>query len=170
MVSNQQSVEPRTEPLVGRRAITRTVAHAAWALPAIQIAAAAPAYAATSTTTGIQNPNVSLSQDTTNGATKTPGASGITVTNPGPNPLAANTVLLTLTINGGNANTVWGSPTVSPSTSNWVYLSGVGTKNLVFSWNAIVPVGTSVPLSGTVSGSLPNVAHSTVSAALSFVG
>ena len=45
MSSNAQSTN---SPLVGRRTVTRAAAHAAWAVPAIQVATSVPAFATSS--------------------------------------------------------------------------------------------------------------------------
>ena len=118
---------------LSRRTVVRT---AAWSAPAVTVAVAAPAFA-NSLVDDIVNPTFSTSL---NGRIRT--VSGITVTNDGPNVLAAGTVRITFIITGGNTADVWDQPVVSAG-SSWAAVAGsVGTKTLVFTYNAAVPLGT----------------------------
>ena len=143
-----------------RRSVVRTAAHAAWAVPVIQIAAAAPAFA-DSKVNGIEDPRTTLN------VSRSPATvSNMTVDNDGPTALAGSTVQLLLTVSGGNNLALWSSPT---STGLWAYATGVGTTTLVFTYTGPVAIGNDVSLTGTASGTLPNNSG-TVSATLQYVG
>ena len=93
MVSSQKPVG--AEPIVGRRAVTRTVAHAAWALPAIQVAASVPAFAASGNDLQVvQAPTIT--RGTGSGGRTLYTVSNLYVLNDGPADLAGGLLTVSL--------------------------------------------------------------------------
>lgn len=150
-----------------RRAVVRTAAHAAWAVPAIQIAAAAPAFAS-SAVRDIINPIVNF----TTSAQVNSVAQGMFVTNDGPGDLAPDTIELTLTIAGGPKGNEWASfdlaqaplwtPYPAPGT-------GTTTRVLKFRYQGTVAKGNTQPLIGVIRA-VQASQGGTKSATLAYVG
>ena len=128
---------PATRGL-SRRSVVRTAAHAAWAVPVVQLAASAPAFA-DSTLPGIENPTYTFSR----GGSNTWTAAGFTVSNDGPGPLDAGKIQFTAIATDGT----WSQ---NSAASPWVYVSGAGTGTIIYSYNAQVPVGTNLSLNGPI--------------------
>lgn len=116
-----------------RRTVIRTAAHAAWAVPAIQIAVAAPAFASSTVAddvvfTGNTPPKVSTSGTTATVAT-------FTVNNDGP-AIPANKLRLTLT-----SNESWPTQTAN---GGWTFTTSGTTLYALYA--GTVGVGTAVVL------------------------
>lgn len=149
-----------------RRAVVRTAAHAAWAVPAIQIAAAAPAFAS-SLVNDIQGGSATI---TKSGPTQYT-ASGITVASDGPTALASGTVQLLLTVAGGKNNPVWAATPAPAATGSWLFLGGVDSHVLTFVYNGTVGKGATTPLAGTLTASLTSAQGGpTVTASFVYTG
>lgn len=152
-----------------RRAVVRTAAHAAWAVPAIQIAVAAPAFAS-SHVNDIQNPLLTLTSSGKGGMVST--ADAMSVGNDGFDALSANSVELTITITGGPAGSEWGSFDLTNAPA-WSLFgasgTGIGTKELKFRYAGPVAKGTSVLLPGKIVAT-QRTGGGTKSATLTYVG
>lgn len=146
---------PATRGL-SRRSVVRTAAHAAWAVPVVQLAASAPAFA-DSTLPGIENPTFQFNRNSANDWT----AYSFQVTNDGPGAIPAGHIFFTATTSGP----AW---THIATTGNWTLVSGSGTNTIVYRYDAAVPVGTNVPLSGTITAHRANNSGTT-SAVVTYV-
>lgn len=125
---------------LSRRSVVRTAANAVWAVPLVQVAAAAPALA-NSTINDIflvGTPTVNV----TGNPAKDVAVTGIVVLNDGPNPLTGVKVLLT------SSKTNWAA--TQPSNPTWV-LTGQGTAVLTCTYSGTVPVNK------TVGSPLPSI-------------
>jgi hypothetical protein len=109
-----------TEKHVGRRAVVRTAAHAAWAIPAIQVATTVSANAAvcSATTTAPASFVVTQNSKTVGGTSNKTVTADYSVANSG----KQGTASVTITTTGGKVD-------VAPAPSGWAAVGSTGTAN-----------------------------------------
>jgi hypothetical protein len=123
--------------------VVRTAANAAWAVPAIQIATSAPAFAAVSQNdAALVNP-AATTMTAIAGDNKGWKVSDLKVQNDGPKSV---TVVITISVTSPK----WDA--AQPATPGWTVTSGAGTAAMTLRYSGVVPVVSTSPYEHTITG------------------
>lgn len=150
------------EPHVRRRSLVRTAAHAAWAVPAITVVTAAPAFA-DSTIDDLTEAVLGVERTADGGYVR---AYVPTVTNDGPRDLPVGTVFLALFISGGATFDV----RKTTRTQGFWQVWDANSSLMRFRYEAPVTVGTGIYLGEYLAGFTGTPATGHVEGVLTYNG